>query len=112
MWVLFVAGAVLSWGAYGVLLHQGQVQLGNPLKARDYCKRALSHAPNDPIAYFLLGNVNRDLFNARQSCDYLKDARLSYAKMLEINPDLVESKNARNYVGQIDKLLPQAGCRA
>lgn len=33
MWVLFVAGAVLSWGAYGVLLHQGQVALGNPLKA-------------------------------------------------------------------------------
>jgi hypothetical protein len=33
MWVLFVAGAVLSWGAYGVLLHRGQVLLGNPLKA-------------------------------------------------------------------------------
>ncbi len=32
-WVVFVAGAVLSWGAYGALLHQGQVQLGNPLKA-------------------------------------------------------------------------------
>ena len=31
-WVLFVLGAVLSWGAYGVLLHQGQVQLGNPLE--------------------------------------------------------------------------------
>ena len=33
VWVIFVAGAVLSWGAYGVLLHQGQTQLGNPLKA-------------------------------------------------------------------------------
>jgi hypothetical protein len=33
VWVLFVAGAVLSWGAYGVFLQQGQVQLGNPLKA-------------------------------------------------------------------------------
>jgi hypothetical protein len=32
-WVIFVAGAVLSWGAYGVILQQGQVQLGNPLKA-------------------------------------------------------------------------------
>src|SRR5260221_12140411 len=32
-WVLFVAGAVLSWGVYGVLLHQGGLQLGNPLKA-------------------------------------------------------------------------------
>jgi hypothetical protein len=33
VWVIFVAGAVLSWGAYGALLHQGQTQLGNPLKA-------------------------------------------------------------------------------
>jgi len=33
VWVIFVAGAVLSWGAYGVFLQQGQVQLGNPLKA-------------------------------------------------------------------------------
>ena len=32
-WLIFVAGAVLSWGAYGVLLAQGQSQLGNPLKA-------------------------------------------------------------------------------
>jgi hypothetical protein len=45
MWVLFVAGAVLSWGAYGVLLHQGQVALGNPLKAL-LCVG---------VAYFLIG---------------------------------------------------------
>src|SRR5258708_4748572 len=45
MWVLFVAGAVLSWGAYGVLLHQGGVQLGNPLKAL-LCVG---------VAYFLIG---------------------------------------------------------
>ena len=32
-WVVFVAGAVLSWGVYGAMLHQGQQQLGNPLKA-------------------------------------------------------------------------------
>ena len=31
-WLMFVAGAVLSWGTYGVLLHQGQVRLG-PLRA-------------------------------------------------------------------------------
>ena len=44
-WLIFVAGAVLSWGAYGVLLHQGQVQLGNPLKAL-LCVG---------VAYFLIG---------------------------------------------------------
>jgi len=98
-----------SAGFLGLCLSEQKV--GNPLRARDYCRRALGHAPNDPIAYFLLGNVNRDLFNARQSCDYLKDARSNYAKMLEINPDLDESKNAKNYVGQIDGILPQLGCR-
>ena len=45
MWILFVAGAVLSWGAYGVLLHKGQVLLGNPLKAL-LCVG---------VAYFLIG---------------------------------------------------------
>ena len=44
-WVIFVAGAVLSWGAYGVFLQQGQMQLGNPLKAL-LCVGA---------AYFLIG---------------------------------------------------------
>jgi len=44
-WPLFVAGAVLSWGAYGALLHQGQTQLANPLKAL-LCVGA---------AYFLIG---------------------------------------------------------
>ena len=46
-WVIFVAGAVLSWGAYGALLHLGQTQLGNPLKAL-LCVGA---------AYFLIGVV-------------------------------------------------------
>jgi hypothetical protein len=44
-WVIFVAGAALSWGAYGVILQQGQVQLGNPLKAL-LCVG---------VAYFLIG---------------------------------------------------------
>ena len=44
-WLIFVAGAVLSWGAYGVLLHQGQTLLRNPLKAL-LCVG---------VAYFLIG---------------------------------------------------------
>ena len=44
-WVIFVAGAVLSWGVYGAMLHQGQMLLGNPLKAL-LCVGA---------AYFLVG---------------------------------------------------------
>src|SRR6476660_1036187 len=46
-WVIFVAGAVLSWGAYGALLYEGQTQLGNPLKAL-LCVG---------VAYFLIGVV-------------------------------------------------------
>ena len=52
-----------SAGFLGLCLSEQKV--GNPLRARDYCQRALEHTPNDPIGYFLLGNVNRDLFNAR-----------------------------------------------
>ena len=33
VWLIFVVGAVLSWGAYGAMLHMGQQQLGSPLKA-------------------------------------------------------------------------------
>src|SRR5436305_14083922 len=33
VWMIFVLGAVLAWGTYGVALHKGQLQLGNPLKA-------------------------------------------------------------------------------
>lgn len=44
-WILFVAGAVLSWGLYGPALHRGQVALGNPLRAL-LCVG---------VAYFLIG---------------------------------------------------------
>ena len=33
IWLFFALGAALSWGIYGVVLHKGQVALGNPLKA-------------------------------------------------------------------------------
>ena len=46
-WVIFVAGGVLSWGVYGALLHLGQTQLGNPLKAL-LCVG---------VAYFLIGVI-------------------------------------------------------
>ena len=45
VWMIFVLGAVLSWGIYGPMLHKGQVQLGNPMKAL-LCVG---------VAYFLIG---------------------------------------------------------
>ncbi|HSC26365.1 MAG TPA: hypothetical protein VLD67_03770 [Vicinamibacterales bacterium] len=44
-WLAFVGGAVLSWGVYGAMLHQGQVRLGSPMRAL-LCVG---------IAYFLIG---------------------------------------------------------
>jgi tetratricopeptide (TPR) repeat protein len=97
-------------GFLGLCLSEQKV--GNPLRAREYCKRALNYAPTDPIAHFLLGNVNRDIYNVRQSCEYLQAARASYARMIDINPLLDESNNARNYLRQIDGILPKLSCRS
>jgi len=47
IWITFALGAVLAWGVYGVALHRGQVQLGNPFRAL-LCVG---------VAYFLIGVV-------------------------------------------------------
>ena len=46
-WVAFAIGAALSWGVYGAMLHQGQVKLGNPMRAL-LCVG---------VAYFLVGVI-------------------------------------------------------
>ena len=102
--------ALRTSGYLGLCLSEHKV--GNPLRAREYCQRALSYSPSDPIAYFLLGNVNRDLYNEFQTCDYIVAARNDYAKMVAINGDLDESKNAKNYLTQITGILPKLGCKA
>jgi len=45
LWILFALGAALAWGLYGPALHQGQVQLGSPMRAL-LCVG---------VAYFLIG---------------------------------------------------------
>lgn len=45
LWVAFALGAALAWGMYGPILHKGQTQLGNPMKAL-LCVG---------VAYFLVG---------------------------------------------------------
>ena len=82
----------------------------NPLRAREYCRRAVDYSEHDPIAHFLLGNVNRDLFNIHQTCEYLSAAARSYTRMLNLNEHLVESGNARNYREQITGFARQLGC--
>lgn len=45
VWIVFALAAALSWGVYGAMLHQGQRELGNPLRAL-LCVG---------VAYFLIG---------------------------------------------------------
>jgi uncharacterized membrane protein len=45
LWILFALGAALSWGLYGPVLHRGQTELGNPMRAL-LCVG---------VAYFLIG---------------------------------------------------------
>jgi len=45
VWVIFALGAALAWGLYGPALHQGQTQLGSPMRAL-LCVG---------VAYFLIG---------------------------------------------------------
>ena len=57
-WIIFVAGAVLSWGAYGALLHLGQTQLGNPLKALLCVGRLFSIASSSRSSRSSQGNLS------------------------------------------------------
>ena len=82
----------------------------NPLRAREYCRRAVDLSEDDPIAHFLLGNANRDLFNVHGTCEHLSAAARSYSRMLELNDHLAESENARNYREQITGIARQLGC--
>jgi tetratricopeptide (TPR) repeat protein/uncharacterized caspase-like protein len=84
-----------------------ETKLEHFLRASDYCRSAIKYDPQEPLAYFLLGNVYRDLFNTDNRRDYLISARANYAKMIQINPDLDLSPNAKKYIESIDQLLPQ-----
>jgi tetratricopeptide (TPR) repeat protein len=99
-----------SSGFLGMCL--SQQKLGNPLKAKEYCERAIKYDSDDAIAHFILGNVYRDLYNINNQCNHLLSARDSYSKMLKLNPDLAESKNAKKYLAQFQGLMPSLRCRS
>jgi tetratricopeptide (TPR) repeat protein len=96
-------------GFLGVCL--SDQKLGNLLHAREYCQRAIKQDPNDPIAHFVFGMVNWVLYYNDHGCDYLKSAQDSYIKMTKLNPDLEESKIAREVLGAIHNLILEKSCR-
>ena len=95
-------------GNLGLCITEGK--LDHPLQAREYCQEAIRYRDDSAIAHFLLGNVNRDLYNLHLECDYLTVAARSYRRMIEINPGLVESEKAENYLAQIARVAPRLGC--
>ena len=85
-------------------------RIGIRTRAVEYCRRALGYDRTNPITYFLLGNVYRDLFNDDPQCEYLHEAARQYQMTVSLNPDLAESKNARNYLEQFGAVFPQLKC--
>ena len=79
-------------------------------RARDYCERALGYDDTAPITHFVLGNVRRDMYNVEASCDHLTAATRHYAKMVELNPDLQETRNARIYLEKISGIAKELRC--
>ncbi|MBV8551433.1 MAG: caspase family protein [Acidobacteriaceae bacterium] len=80
-------------------------KLGQSQRAEKYCQEAIRLDDKDPVAFYLLGHVYRDRFAADKQKDELQLARQSYQQVVILNPDLDISKNARNYLDQIQALL-------
>jgi len=50
-WIIFVFGTILTWGVYGVLLHSGQMAMGDPVNGRYKAFLFVG------IAYFIIGVI-------------------------------------------------------
>lgn len=88
-------------------------KIGNALRAREYCRRAIEYDSNDAIAYFVLGLAHLRVFEKTQSCEDIDAARKIFVKMLQLNSELSESTHARHYIEEIDILRPalrKKGC--
>ncbi|HEX4749649.1 MAG TPA: caspase family protein [Bryobacteraceae bacterium] len=86
-------------------LCDGQNHMEHSIQANGFCAEAIQDDPSDPVAYYLMGHVHRDLFGRTHAKDELLLARDNYQKVVRLNPDLDISKNARNYLDQIQALL-------
>jgi tetratricopeptide (TPR) repeat protein len=86
---------------------------GNPLRAREYCRRAIRYDPKNAIAHFVLGLAHLGVFATSEACEDIDAARKSFSTMLTLNPQLAESKHARHYIEEIDIRKPalrKKGC--
>jgi tetratricopeptide (TPR) repeat protein len=87
--------------------------LGNPLLAREHCRRAIHYEPNNATAYFVLGLAELGVFEKTAACEDIASARASFEKMLRIDGETDEARHARAYIEEIDSrmaVLRRRGC--
>lgn len=71
------------------------------------CERALSYDAQDPYAHYALGLAFMTKAQTTGSIAELDPARKHFEKTIELNPDLQESRYARQNIANIDKFLHQ-----
>ena len=71
------------------------------------CERALSYDAQDPYAHYALGLAFMTKAQTTGSIAELDPARRHFQRTIEINPDLQESRYAKQNIANIDKFLQQ-----
>ena len=84
-----------------------EVELGNFLRARDYCDKAIALDKNDATSYNMLGTIYMDLFSRDNKRDYLVKAQDNLVTALELNPDAGFAPDAKANLSKVREVLPK-----
>ncbi len=100
------------WQDLRSLAYFGLCENAKNLKRYDeaiaYCQRSLTYDPGDAFAHYLLGLSYSYQAQKTGSLELLAAARVSFQKMLTLNPDLEEAGFARKNLTAIDSALATA----
>lgn len=100
------------WQDLRSLAYFGLCENAKNLKRYDeaitYCQRSLTYDPGDAFTHYLLGLSFSYQAQKTGSLELLAAARVSFQKMLTLNPDLEEAGFARKNVAAIDGALAAA----
>jgi tetratricopeptide (TPR) repeat protein len=88
---------------YGLCLCEAELE--RPLRASEYCRKALAIDKEDPYTLYLLGTVYMDLFNRDNRRSYLVSARDSIERSLSMNPNIEFASEARANLKEIHEFL-------
>lgn len=70
-----------------------------------YCQKALSFDNQDPFTHLALANAYVWQADVSGDTSLLPAARKHFQQMITLNPDLEETKRAKEYIARIDKFL-------